>query len=54
MGRHGLDSSSEDRDRWLALMSAIMNIWVIYNAGDFLTNRGPVDFLRRVLLPTAS
>jgi hypothetical protein len=27
-----------DRDRWLALVNSVMNVWVPQNAGDFLTN----------------
>jgi hypothetical protein len=27
----------QDRERWQALVNAIMNLWVPYNAGNFLT-----------------
>jgi hypothetical protein len=27
-----------DRDRWQDLVSAVMNLWVPYNAGNFLTS----------------
>ena len=31
-------------------MNMVMNLWVPYNAGKFLTSRGPVSFSRRTLL----
>jgi len=29
---------AQDRDRWRVLVSAVMNLWVPQNAGDFLTS----------------
>jgi hypothetical protein len=38
------------RYRWRALVNAVMNIRVPWNAGNFLTSREPVSFSRRTLL----
>jgi len=29
---------AQDRDRWRALVSAVMNLWVAQNVGNFLTS----------------
>jgi len=39
----------QDRDRWRKLVSAVMNLWVPWNAGNFLTSCKPVSFSRRTL-----
>ena len=41
---------AQDRDRRWALVNAVMNLRVPYNAGDFKTSRNPVSFSRRTLV----
>ena len=40
---------AQDRDRWRTLESAVMNLRVPWNAGNFLTSCKPVSFSRRTL-----
>jgi hypothetical protein len=38
------------RDRWRALVNAVMKLRAPYNAGNILTGLEPVSFSRRILL----
>jgi len=40
---------AQDRDRWRTLLSAVMNLRLPGNAGNFLTRCKPVSFSRRTL-----
>ena len=44
MGGHGLD-----RDRWQALVNAVMDFQAPQNAGNFFSSYEPVSFSRRTL-----
>ena len=49
MGHMVLIDLAQDRDRWRAVLNAVMKLRVSLNAGDFLTSGGPVSFLGRTL-----
>ena len=45
---------THDRDRWLALVSAVTNLRVSENVGNFLTGLGRVSFSVFILLKLVS
>jgi len=48
-GYIGCIGLAQDRDRWRMLVSAVMNLRVPRNAGNFLTSCKPLSFSRRTL-----
>jgi hypothetical protein len=49
-GRENWIGLAQDRDRWRELVSAVRNLRVPNNAGNFLTSCKPVSFSRGTLL----
>jgi hypothetical protein len=50
LGRIDWIDLAQNRDRQWALVNAVPKLWVLYNAGNFLTSREPDTFSRRTLL----
>jgi hypothetical protein len=41
---------AQDKERWWALVSEVIKIWVPWNAGKFLISWKPFSFSRRTLI----
>jgi hypothetical protein len=38
VGCEGMDWIDQDRDRWLAVVNAVMNLWVPHHGRNYLTS----------------
>jgi len=56
VGCGGMDwiDVAQDRDRWRSLVDMVVNLWVPFNAGNYLTSLKPVSFSRRILFHDVS
>jgi hypothetical protein len=41
---------AHETDRWRARVNAVMNLWILYNAWNFLTRCRPVSYWQAVLI----
>jgi hypothetical protein len=41
---------AQNRDQWRAIVSTVMNLWVPYNVGEFLSGCATCSFSRRAQL----
>jgi len=39
---------AQDRDRWVAVMNAVMDLWLTWHKGKFWTRQGYVRLSRRI------
>jgi hypothetical protein len=52
--KSGMGSMTHDREKWRAVVNAVMKLHVPYNAGNFLTNWRPRSFSGRTVLHVVS
>jgi hypothetical protein len=49
-GMNWIDLAQDDRDQWKAFVNTVMNLWVLENAGRFLSSCTIGSFSRRAQL----